>query len=505
MLRLGNQRYSIRYMFIFVLVLAGVIISILLPFGLVQAATEDSGYDYGDANRSGAITTTDRAYLNQMLLGQRPVDPAADANMDGRLTTTDRSWLNQVISGVRAPVAMLLAAYDFSQGSGDTRWAKSNSLSDLPPTLSDTFDSDPTGWVEATAGQYINISEEHTTVWTIAAASSAALQCKFTVDERANAGDITSIRVYFNGSSEASGDVLKFWVWNFGSEEWKEIGSGVTLSTDNESHNSGWTKWGKVYGQYIDSNDYMYVLLVNTASGNSLNVNYVNLELSTPTGSVTPVKTPTPTATVIVEPTATPNPTATQTVAPTPTLTPSDCENVYNYVGISAGSGPHSAFYINIWNMPPPRWLYYLCKVELTDTDYQDIAASDDARWETSRPGWGAHVLVMMEMRVDEAPETVERIDLLFEGYGEAGSDFEIWAYNYVTSKGERIGNKMWIPSGSDKSMVRSITSNCANYIGEDGKVIWGVYQKATTHKPFTNGYWMAIDYVEMVVSHRCP
>jgi hypothetical protein len=60
----------------------------------------------------------------------------------------------------------------------------------------------------------------------------------------------------------------------------------------------------------------------------------------------------------------------------------------------------------------------------------------------------------------------------------------------------------MDIPAGSDSVMIRSITSHCSDYINDDGKVIWGVYEKETTHHH--DGYWMAIDYVKLVATCTC-
>jgi hypothetical protein len=495
--------------------LLAVLLTAVSPLSSVQAATVPSPYAYGDADEDGDVDAADFSSVRQIVLGKSVVVPSADADVDGDVDAADFSSVRQIVLGKSSATARYDATYDFSTGSGINRWAKSKGLSELPPVLNGTFDTESTGWVEATTEQYANISEEHTTAWTIEASSYAAIQCKFAIDEKANAGDITSIGVYFNGSSEVAGDTLRFWIWNFTDSEWTQVGSGITLSTTCESYHSGWTSWGKVFADYIGTNGKLYLLLVNTASGNDLNVNYLRLEMATPTAYVapTPTETVVPTSTPTIMPTSTgtpePTPTATLTAMPTttPTATPTleYCETTYDYVGISAASGPHDACYSTIRNMPPPRWLWYWLRTEATDAEYEAISSSDNTRWQTPNPGRMRHVLVTLEMIIEEDPAYIDKIDLVFEGHGESDSDFEIWAYNYAAGKGERIGEKMHIPAGADSTMLRSITSNCGDYVSQDGKVIWGVYEKAKTHRWFTNGYWMAIDYVKLITAYDCP
>ena len=518
--------------------ICGVMFVFVSSLASVQAATVESPYEYGDASEDGSIDSFDLAIIQNMILEKSPVYPSGDANADGSIDSFDLAIIQNIILQRSSAVTRYDAAYDFSIGAGTVRWTKSSSLSDLPPVLANTFDTDPGNWIEATSENYINISEEHTTVWTIVASSYAALQCKFTVDEQADASDITSIGVYFNGSAEVGGDILKFWVWDFTTAEWKQIGTGVSLSTSNESYHSGWTTWGKVFANYIDINGSIYILIVNNTPGSDLNVNYIRLDLVTPTPSVAPTPvstetvlptstpqstetvvialtptptatetvviapTPTPTATETVVITPTPTPTATETVVVTPTPTSVYCEHTYDFINVTRSSGPHDAYYLSVYNMPPPKWRWYLLKTEATDEEYAAISASDDSRWQAPNPGCSLHALVTFEMVVEEDPASISKIDLVFEGYGQVRSDFEIWAYNFAKGKGERIGTRMDIPTGSDSVMIRSITSHCSDYINDDGKVIWGVYEKETNHH--SDGYWMAIDYVKLVATCAC-
>ena len=174
--------------------------------------------------------------------------------------------------------------YDFSSGAGLDRWAKRNNITAPPPALNETFDTDPTGWVEATSGQYTNISAGDGDVWTIAGVNGnyTALQCKFTVAEGAYAGNITSIGVTFNGCSQDTGDLLQLWAWNFTSGSWRQLGSDISLGNTSNQAYIKWTAWGKVFDDYIDASNYMYILYTHNTPGKYLNVDYVKLELVSP-------------------------------------------------------------------------------------------------------------------------------------------------------------------------------------------------------------------------------
>jgi hypothetical protein len=137
--------------------------------------------------------------------------------------------------------------------------------------------------VEATSGQYTDISTADGSVWNIAGSSGTytALQCKFTVAEGADAGNVTSIGITFNGTSQDNGDLLQFWAWNFTSGAWTKVGDISLGNTSNQAYIK-WTAWGKVFADYIDASNYMYILYNHNTASKYLNVDYVKLELASP-------------------------------------------------------------------------------------------------------------------------------------------------------------------------------------------------------------------------------
>ena len=219
-----------------------------------------------------------------MILEKLPLYAGGDANANGTVVSFDAAVLRNIILGKSAAIVMDLCQYDFSSGAGSNRWTEWNNITAPPPTLSDTFDTDPTGWTEATSGQYTDISAAEGTMWNISGTSGnyTALQCKFTVAEVADASSVTSIGITFNGSSQSSGDLLQFWAWNFTSGTWTQVGSNIPLSSSGNPGYTTWTMWGKVYSDYIDSNNYMYILYNHNTASKYLNVDYVKLELASP-------------------------------------------------------------------------------------------------------------------------------------------------------------------------------------------------------------------------------
>jgi hypothetical protein len=222
--------------------------------------------------------------IRNIILAKSPFVPSADANYAGDINSFDLTVDRNIIL-VKSPAKVMnLCVYNFSSGAGSNRWAKWNNLTAPPPTFNTTFDTDPAGWVEAASGEYTNISTADGSVWNISGSGGyyTALQCKFTVAEGAYAGNVTSIGVTFNGCSQDSGDLLQFWAWNFTSGAWTQVGSNISLGNSGNPGYFTWTTWGKVYANYIDTSNYMYILYTHNTASKYLRVDYVKLELASP-------------------------------------------------------------------------------------------------------------------------------------------------------------------------------------------------------------------------------
>jgi hypothetical protein len=239
---------------------------------------------YGDADGDYDIDSADFSEVRNMIMGQSDLNPGGDADADGDVDAADFSEVRNLLLEQSEAMDMHWGEYDFSSGADSDKWAKRNSLTAPPPVLSDTFDTDPTGWINATSNDYTNISSENGVVWTIAGVSGnyTALQCKFTVSEGAYAGNITSIGVTFNGTSEQGGDLLQLWVWNFSSGSWRQIDSDISLGNASNQGYTRWTGWGKVFDDYIDVSNHMYILYSHNTSDRNLNIDYVKLEITAP-------------------------------------------------------------------------------------------------------------------------------------------------------------------------------------------------------------------------------
>ncbi len=509
----GNRVSVIRRRLLATAVVAVLLLLVSFAASLpaVQAATEESPYPYGDATTDAAVDVSDYAQLWAIVLGVQPVIPSADATVDGFVDILDFIQVRAIMLEAQSATARYEASYDFSTGAGVNRWAKSKAVADLPPALNDTFDTDPAGWVEATAEQYGAIAEQHTTIWTVSGSSYASMQCKFTVDEVSVVSNITSIGVTFNGSSASSGDILTIWVWNCSATEWCQIGSGITLSTSNVSYTE-YTDWGTVYYDYIDAGGQVYLLFSNSASTHDLNINYVKLELSTPVeGSVVPTPTPTPTATTTsvatVTPTATPTvtPTATATVTATSTATPtasptatatatSYCDHTYDF---ASGAGvDHMAYESDhAGGQPPLPGNVTGVQHESAFTSYAGIESSDDLRHTTTTRG-NKHRSHRFAFTINEGPSAVSALYVEWEGYSEA-ADAVLYVWNYTAVGWEEVGRHSSI--ADDEVISGLYTSGIGNYI-DDGGVLHLV---VAGPKALRQG--LHTDYVKVVVTAPCP
>ena len=135
-------------------------------------------------------------------------------------------------------------------------------------------------------------------------------------------------------------------------------------------------------------------------------------------------------------------------------------------------------------------------KIVATSAQYTAIASSDNSRWTTLDPGSSDEVFLWLENTITES--NIDSIDLHFEGYlSSSSATFSIWARNVASGQWDQIGTTQSIPTGSDGTITRSITSNIGNYVSGE-KLIWGVYESTSSQK-------LNIDYVNVVVHTSQP
>ena len=138
--------------------------------------------------------------------------------------------------------------------------------------------------------------------------------------------------------------------------------------------------------------------------------------------------------------------------------------------------------------------------IEATDAEYSLIGTNDLMRWTTFNPYSTYEIFLWVEMKVNEVPSTVTKIDLTFNGHTNATTVHKI----YIMKAGaDWTQNASWVQVGTDQTisgtadatMTRSVTTNAPTYIDGSGKVIWGVYETKS-------GVQMNINYLEMAVTH---
>jgi len=292
----GTKRKKLTIgVFIALAVTLSLLLVFTLPIATLQAATQDSGYDYGDLNRIGGITTADRGWLNQMILLTRAGDPIADVNMDGRITTADRGLLNQIILLTRTPVSMWQAAYDFSTGAGTRHLAKSKSLASMPTS---NFSND-SGWTDFITQNYSDVAAVDAAAFTLAGVGGnmSAVQCRFDIDEKPCTANLTSMDVQVVGNVSTNSSTMQYWVWNFTSGAWVKMGTDITIGTTEATNTkySAAESWQKTLTNYIATDGSVYVLVIITTTGVDLTIDYIKLTLETgdttcpyPTPSITP-------------------------------------------------------------------------------------------------------------------------------------------------------------------------------------------------------------------------
>jgi len=179
---------------------------------------------------------------------------------------------------------------------------------------------------------------------------------------------------------------------------------------------------------------------------------------------------------------------------------------IYNFEGIIASDTEYNAFACDVDTFPFEGSSDNVnSKVEATDKQYVDISANNTAEWATADAGFLDEIFLWVEMKINETPSDINRIDLTFNGNTSNTSESGATTHKiYVMKAGAdwtqnnswvQVGSDMIIEPGVDTAMTRSITSDFSTYIDDtDGKIIWAVYE--TTSSEFMN-----INYLETAVT----
>ena len=164
----------------------------------------------------------------------------------------------------------------------------------------------------------------------------------------------------------------------------------------------------------------------------------------------------------------------------------------YNFVNVTAASGPHDAYSCLVRGMPPTGD-NLVSKTEFSNPGYQEVSASDNDRYmavavyNISIDEWW-YPFLWFDMVIDQHPANTTNIDLTFEGTG--GRVVSIWVYNYNVGQWEQRGTMSL--GDIDKVMTCSIASGAGDYINATtGLLRWGVLCS----------YNFDTDYVETAVS----
>jgi fibronectin type 3 domain-containing protein len=187
-------------------------------------------------------------------------------------------------------------------------------------------------------------------------------------------------------------------------------------------------------------------------------------------------------------------------VSATPTGNP---PTIYNFEGITQSDTEYNAFACDVDTFPFDGSSDNVnLKTEATDQQYIDISANDTNEWSTADAGFLDEIFLWVEMKINEAPEDVNQIDLTFNGNtsGSAAVTHSIYVLKAGTdwtqnSSWVQVGSDMSIEPSVDTMMSRTISSDFGTYIdGATGQIIWAVYET-------TSSEVMNINYLEMVVT----
>jgi hypothetical protein len=108
----------------------------------------------------------------------------------------------------------------------------------------------------------------------------------------------------------------------------------------------------------------------------------------------------------------------------------------------------------------------YAGNIEASNAQYTAIATSDNSRWTTTDPGAGDNAVFWTRFKINEDPDDIDQIDILFEGYqaGVPGADkgwLGIWRPGSTTPYWFHASSST---QTSDRNYTYSITSDIDEY-----------------------------------------
>jgi hypothetical protein len=176
--------------------------------------------------------------------------------------------------------------------------------------------------------------------------------------------------------------------------------------------------------------------------------------------------------------------------------------NSYNFNGVNQANTNFNAYACKVAGFPfGGSASKRVSMIEATDSEYVSIATNDLMRWTTFNPFNGYQIFCWVEMKVNETPSTITKLDFKFVGHtnGRKAAIHRIYA---LKAGADWTQNASWVQAGTDMSisnttdatMTGSITSNASSFVDSSGKIVWGVYETTSASE-------MNINYLEMAVT----
>ncbi len=144
---------------------------------------------------------------------------------------------------------------------------------------------------------------------------------------------------------------------------------------------------------------------------------------------------------------------------------------------------------------------------EATNSDYSNIASSDNNRWITTGANQtGEYDSQMFKFFINESEENVSQIDFLWEGYGENNSGFNTSMYAWDYDTGDWVMLDTYdFQSGADNTLTHSEVGTTERFIDSDGEITLLVKTKKYYFSVCNDTLWYGGDnYSTISIGDQC-
>ncbi len=168
-------------------------------------------------------------------------------------------------------------------------------------------------------------------------------------------------------------------------------------------------------------------------------------------------------------------------------------ETTYDFYGFTADGQASKAYSGTIEAPPIATW------TELSSLDYQSLWSSDNNRYQITRTMSGDYAVLLLGFKVESRRETVLKVILTLEGYGNSPMGYGVTVKAWNSSEDAWQNDQSYDGDSSDHTFKITIANNVTDFI-DDSNYVW-LLARTTNPSDGTSSSTLVCDYASCAVT----